>query len=481
MPRTIELNSGQLRPTPQSAELPVSFLEEARLSLEYREPNAIPFNGSACMAFTGELNFSALLSAIQMLIQRHEIFRTAFSRCERSSGAIHKGSSGTLPLFARSIQTAHRVSLPIHNLETLPRIEAEKTYQRIAAELQESRFEYNLPPLLRLALVRMDHREHRLILVAPHLIVDAFSMQIVEGEIRSMYSDFTSGIKPTLPELLRFVDFVTWQRTTLTGDRLRHLANYWIPNMFLFGPLQLKCSDFPFGEPEENSLDSGECEDERLVLGMELCRQLRHFAVEQNVTLYMACMSVFSVLLQRYVRRRAIPIWGYFANRHPRFSNVVGLFANTHMLAADFGDDPSAQNILQRTRTLICEALSHQEIPFPLLLSIAPDIYPNFKNPFSFGTYISFDLRSLKRPPHFVAADGVVIGRLSLPPPRQVTGLTVTILDEGRELTVAARFKKARFHAAGVREFLSNFEDTVEKMTGKPNASVSKFGMLHSA
>jgi len=90
-----------------------------------------------------------------------------------------------------------------------------------------------LPPL---PLLRLDARDHLLLLTMHHIVSDAWSVGVLFEELGALYTAFSSGQSSPLPPLpIQYADFAHWQRQWLRGAVLDQQLAYW--QQQLAGPL----------------------------------------------------------------------------------------------------------------------------------------------------------------------------------------------------------------------------------------------------
>jgi hypothetical protein len=84
----------------------------------------------------------------------------------------------------------------------------------------------------------------------------------------------------------------------------------------------------------------------------------------KRITLYVLFLAAYGMVLSGYLRKSRLAIHGHFANRvNPEVQNVIGFFANTHLLGIDLNGNPTGLDILDQVRDTIWNALCHQEMP----------------------------------------------------------------------------------------------------------------------
>ncbi|MFF4323493.1 amino acid adenylation domain-containing protein [Streptomyces sp. NPDC001568] len=77
------------------------------------------------------------------------------------------------------------------------------------------RFELHRPPLLRLALARLGHEEHRLVITVHHILVDGWSMPLLVADLLALYDrdGDAAGLSPVRP----YRDYLKWLKRQDSG------------------------------------------------------------------------------------------------------------------------------------------------------------------------------------------------------------------------------------------------------------------------
>ncbi len=103
-------------------------------------------------------------------------------------------------------------------------------------------------------------------------------------------------------------------------------------------------------------------------LPADLTRRLRELGRAESATLFVTLAAGFGALLAR-TSGQDEPLFGTPTSGRgtAELAGAVGYFVNPVVLAADLSGDPSAAELLARTRRTALAAFAHQELPFPLL------------------------------------------------------------------------------------------------------------------
>ena len=83
----------------------------------------------------------------------------------------------------------------------------------------------------------------------------------------------------------------------------------------------------------------------------------------------MLLLGAYQALLYRYTGqndlRVGVPVAG---RRHAQLERLIGCFVNTLVLRAEIVDGVTFPDLLQQVREAVIEALSHQDLPFEMLV-----------------------------------------------------------------------------------------------------------------
>ena len=92
-------------------------------------------------------------------------------------------------------------------------------------------------------------------------------------------------------------------------------------------------------------------------------------ARREGATQFMVLLAAFQVLLHRYCGVADIAVGTAVGNRdHASAEAVVGFFANNIVLRGDLSGRPTVRELLARVRETCLQGMSHQEMPFDLLV-----------------------------------------------------------------------------------------------------------------
>ncbi|PSO55420.1 MAG: hypothetical protein BRC35_12075 [Cyanobacteria bacterium QH_10_48_56] len=337
----------------QERTFPLSFAQQRLWFLDQLEPGSHAYNIPVAARLSGELDVTALESALNEIVRRHEVLRATFQTDDRGDPV-------------QVIEPELTLSLAVIDLRARLQTESEESVVRERAT-QEAQHPFDLShaPLIRANLLRLADAEHVILLTLHHIIADGWSMGVLVRELAALYEAFSQGEPSPLPELpIQYADYAVWQRQHLQGETWDSLLSYWRQQLGGSPPtLKLPTDRTPSADkpPEGATLP--------LKLPAELSPKLKKLCQEEGVTLFMALLAAFQTLLHRYSNQEDILVGTDVANRQREETEpLIGFFVNLVVLRTDFSGNPTFRELLRRVRQVALGAYAHQELPFEKLV-----------------------------------------------------------------------------------------------------------------
>jgi hypothetical protein len=320
------------------------------------------------------LNAAALEQAFNEILRRHEAWRTGF---RFSEGKLVQAVAPRLSIF-----------LPVTDLRPLPERRRESRALQLATEDAKLPFDLARPPLIRARLVRLADSEHRLFLTLHHIIFDAYSLyQIFLPELQACYAGFLHGTEPGLPALrVQYPDYALWRkRSYSTGASEPHLR-YWETR--LSGDLPVLNLPLDRPRPIDRTYQGA---IQTFSIPRDVVERLKEIGAERGATLYMTVLAAFNVLLYSETAQCDLIVGSVNSSRkHPETEKMLGYFLNNIVLRIQFSPEERFPELMSRVREVVIGAISHDDLPFELLVSRfekhrQPGLHPLFQVMFSLG------------------------------------------------------------------------------------------------
>ncbi|WP_317446781.1 non-ribosomal peptide synthase/polyketide synthase [Streptomyces collinus] len=325
---------------------PLSYAQQRLWFLDRFEPGSTEYTTLSVLRVRGPLDHSALRTALDGLVARHEALRTTFTEQDGQARQV--------------VGPPHRVDLPVDDLTTAPdgRAALEALLEREAA----TPFDLAAGPLLRARLARPAPDEHVLVLAVHHIATDGWSLGVLGRDLGELYAAAQEGRRPELPGLpVRYADHATWQRAR-ADDVERQLA-HWRERLAGVPPLE---------PPTDRPRPAVRTRDGALVtftLPAELTHRLRELGRAADATLYMTLLTACTALLSRWADQDDFAVGTVTAGRErPELHDVVGMFVNTLVLRNRVRPGSTFRALLEQVRGTVLDAFAHQDVPFERLV-----------------------------------------------------------------------------------------------------------------
>jgi amino acid adenylation domain-containing protein len=222
-------------------------------------------------------------------------------------------------------------------------------------------FDLSKAPLLRVGIINGEFSNSILVFDLHHIITDGISQNLLEQEFYTFYS---GGELPLLR--LQYKDFAGWQNNNIRQGLLKEQEEYWI---HLFSD-ELPALHLPsdFSRPLIRSFEGAAV---RFVLNPEETKEIKAVARENDATLFMVMLSIFTIFLSKLSGSSrggdqediivGTPIAG---RRHADLENIIGMFVNSLALRNSPAGDKSYKEFLDEVKQRTLEAFENQEYQF---------------------------------------------------------------------------------------------------------------------
>ncbi len=326
---------------------PLSHGQRALWFLHQLAPNSPAYNMPLALRICSHVDVQALRSTWQELVDRHDSLRARF--------VTRDGD----PLL----------EVERHKEVCFQQIDASSwSDQHLKRQVQiayEHPFDLARGPVLKVYLFTRSPRDHVLLAVAHHIIMDGWSVGLLLDEFCARYRAHLAGARlPTSRAAPQFGDYVAWQNALLASAEGARLRQFWHDQ--LAG--ELPVLHLPSARPRTTS-KSYRGALHPFALDASLVEPLRALATSERTTLFTVLLAAFQVLLQRYTGQDDIIVCSPTACRtQAAFEQVVGYFVNPVALRGDLSGDPTFRTFLGRLRGTVVASLAHQDYPTPLLV-----------------------------------------------------------------------------------------------------------------
>ncbi|MFI6015130.1 amino acid adenylation domain-containing protein [Streptomyces sp. NPDC051243] len=356
-------------PLPGRDALPLSYAQR-RLWFLDRVDAGTAYTLPVLVRLSGEIDPEALRAALGDVAARQTALRTVF--------------------VARGGEPAQRV---LKGAEAVPRLrQVEVTADELTGAVSAAarhRFDLAAELLLHAVLftVRDRPREHALLLVLHHIAGDGWSLPPLFRDLSRAYAARAAGRVPELiPLPVPYADFARSQQERLgSADDPGSLAAaqlaYWrkaLAGLPAGGPLLPR-------RPGRSAVPGREAATVVRRLDAGAHTRIVDAARAEGATLFMALHAALACALVRAGAGEDLAVGSPIAGRggDGTVEDVVGFFVNMLVLRTDASGDPTARQLLARTRETALDAFVHQDVPFEEVVDALGPVRPPGRQPFT--------------------------------------------------------------------------------------------------
>ncbi len=449
---------------------PLSYNQQGIWFLYQLAPESTVYNVNFAARISSDINVPALRGALQRLVDRHPSLRTTFP--------AHSG---------KPVQQVHE-----HQKVSFEEVDGstwngDELKCRLLDEAYRP-FDLERGPLLRVSLIMRSAREHILLLVVHHIVIDFWSLAILLNELGVLYPAEIAGVKGTLPPLdLQYTDYVRWQAETLAGPDGERLWAYWREQ--LAG--QLPVMDLPTDRPRP-AFPTYQGASHDFTLDAELSAGLKALSKAHGATLYMVLLAAFQVVLSYHSGQEDLLVGTPMVGRsRAEFEGIVGLFTNPVVLRTNLCGNPTFGAFLDQVRHTVLSALEHQDFPTVLLVERLRPPRELSRPPLCQVMFVLDKPHRIAQQggPSFVAAEtglrmnpgGLVLESIALERRAATLDLVLLIIETEESLAASTRYNSDLFEAATIARMSQHFEILLRRILREPTARLDALKLTLAA
>ncbi|BAP57080.1 tubC protein [Thioploca ingrica] len=330
-------------PVSRANPLPITFFQEWFWRSSQNNPGSHLFHGIVRLRITGELDRNLLQNTLVEIVHRHELLRTTYRE--------HEG------LVEQIIHAEFPVSLPLLDAMEIPGEQQVPMVNEWLREFLRQPFVPQEAPPWRATLIQLARDEFILAICLHHLIYDARSLQILSGELQTIYSAWSHNQSvPLEPLPMQYADYAYWERHILAPYVADDCLAYWrewfargLPPKLVFST-QRSVTDAGFSAgviPWKFSPAN--------------LRSLSKVLKATNITPPLALIAAIATLLHQDTGEGDIVIGLPFADStYSIQERLIGPTGRFLMLRLDLSSNSGFRELLYLTRRVFLEAQSRQ-------------------------------------------------------------------------------------------------------------------------
>ncbi len=441
---------------------PLSFAQQRLWFLaqmkEARDAYHIPFG----VLLQGELNHRALRQVLDAIVARHEMLRTRF---------VVVGEEPVQVIAAAEESSFHLLE---YDLPSSANMQAE--LKREVEQEARASFDLEAGPLIRGRLIRLQEREHVLLITMHHIISDGWSLGVLLKELGLLYAAYVQGRQSpdVLPELaVQYADYTAWQRNWIKGDIARQQEEYWKAR--LAGAPGLLELPVDRGRPAQQNYAGGSI---RLVLDKELTAGLKELGRKRSTTLYTTLLAAWASLLGRLAGQPEVVVGTPVANRgQAEIEGLIGFFVNTLAMRLDVQAKRTVAELLEAAKEEVLAGHQHQELPFEQVVDL---LHPVRSLAYSPLFQVMFAWQNLEQAT--LEMPGLEVKPLpSVPSVTAKFDLTLVLGETAETVTGDLEYATALFEQRTIDRYRDYFQRLLAGMIRDENQAIGSLSLLSEA
>jgi amino acid adenylation domain-containing protein len=296
-----------------------------------------------CVRITSERDLAGLSAALNILASRHPMLRVRFREIDGQP--------------EQRIDPDAVVPFEVFDVEDLDNSTLE---QRVAEDFAKP-FDLACAPLMRASVYLQSDQQCVFLLVIDHIICDGWSYWRLIEELGEILDDGEASTTPRNPESdeQSYFAYVRHQREWLSSKRGEKQFAYW---------RQTLNEEFPALEwPKDAAdveVDGTRHASVRCTLPSELSNKLRRLSSKHGISLYVALLTSYFILLHRLTGQDHIAVGSPMPARGSgQWHGTVGPFVNPVVVRASFERGLTVRRLLSVMRRSVFRALANQDYP----------------------------------------------------------------------------------------------------------------------
>lgn len=358
------MNTSPAEQKPAADVIPLSFTQEFLCMFgtdEESGPFGPRYHTVRGWRVSGRLDPDVLKRALLDVVTRHEALRTAIVTGETQR------------------QEVHAPAAPEFRIDDLAGLDTPGGRERVADEflnrLETEELSVRQLPHLRVVVGRLDDADWVLALIAHHVSIDGWSMELIMRDVAACYDARSAGAEPFLKPVRQYREHSAWHRAHFTPAVLGEATNYWRTK--LAGARMLGLSNDRSRVPDTERVTAVH----RFRIDLDLTKAALDFARTSRSSFFIVAMAVQNLVMRELTGSTDIVLPTItFGRNHSDYENTVGPFFNFVPLRTDLAACTTLRDVFIETRRTCLEAQT-QEIPFAFILRDSPELMATFEDP----------------------------------------------------------------------------------------------------
>ena len=293
------------------------------------------------VSISGTVNLSIFKSALQKIVERHEIFRTSFDSLPGMIVGVQVIGDGNI-FWDREWDLTQVES-------TQKMAELEKVW---SSSIQRD-FDLKKDSLFHASLVKISPEQQTLLITLPALIADSKSLQILVWELEQEYVACLEG--NDLPEAeLQYADIAEWQNQLIAAEEAKLGKEFW--------QKQEISNRFNFQLPFEKQSEEFQPKVHEIIINSDLTAKIKNIAKQLENSISDFFLTCWLTLIWRLTGKLNLVVGLVGDGRqYEDLEPALGLFAKYLPFSFQVQEDLKFNELLEQVKASISDVLKWQD------------------------------------------------------------------------------------------------------------------------
>lgn len=438
--------------------MPLTSAQKRLWFLDELQPKTSLYNTFVAYELNGDFNADSFVYAVQKIIERHEPFRTIFIKIDG------KPYQKLIPFNEVHVCVDH-IKL-VSSREISEYIEQQST----------TPYDISKAPLLKCSIINIKKNRNILTILMPHIVNDAWSVNILNEELSSLYNSRVLHKDSKLPRLhIQYVDYAKWEIDNFSQLVDDKHADFW--KKYLNDSTTIKLP-----QQKEESTNRLEGRYKSVKLPFKLCLKLCRLAQAEEVTMQQLFLAAWFLYLSKISGENDILVGTAYANRSQLgLEKLIGFFVNLIPFRLKVDQTCSFLEMLKQISDLSSKVYKFSDMPFEeIIRAVNPE-----RDPFGFPlTQIMFVYQDKNYKPlqfndcNIKRVYGENQGALMTPQNMSKFNLSLYVSESEKDIEVILEYKTAVFEEETITEYLDSFNLLLQELANSPDKSINKLTLL---
>lgn len=310
---------------------------------QLQQRNRHPYRVHITVRIQGNLNLNYLESALQQVVERHEILRTTFQM---------------LPGMTMPLQVVATTAAPVVEYDDFKDFDPDAQAKNVAARINQATqalFNLEQAPVMNVVLNSLSSDRHLLLIGLPALCADRTSLKQLVQEISRAYTACLQGETLT-DEPLQYGDLAAWQNELFEDETAAVSNAFWRHQSVAIGlpwTLPLECrSDHQLFQPCVHSV----------ILQSDQVKAIESLAHQHDTSVLIVLLTCWQVLLWRLTNSSEQVIgFGCDGRNYSELESALGPLARYLPLPISVMGNMSFSQVMQRVSQSVQQVYEWQE------------------------------------------------------------------------------------------------------------------------